>query len=78
MGAGHAVMASWLGRRPAGPGPITVVTWNDVADTEDQLGLVLVVTSAAQREVIDCGRAVQRVRMDVVELEEAALRAAVS
>src|SRR6266850_1500567 len=45
---------------------------------EDQLGLVLVVAPAAKRDVGDGGRPLHRIRLDVVELQERALRASPS
>ena len=46
--------------------------------TIEQLGLVEIVRAAADRDVVDGGRPADTVRIDVVELEEAALRAAVA
>jgi len=43
---------------------------------EVHLRLVRVVTSAPERNVGDCGFSAQRERLDVVELEQGALRAA--
>src|SRR5437667_7956470 len=46
--------------------------------TKQQLRLVLVVPTTPQRDVADRGRPVHRVGMDVVKLQEAALRALAS
>ena len=48
------------------------------ARTKDQLGLVLIVAPAAKRDVLDGRRPSQRVRADVMELEEGALGASAS
>jgi len=45
------------------------------ARAENQLGLVLVVAPATQRDVLDGGRSPVRIRLRVVELQERALRA---
>ena len=45
---------------------------------EDKLGLVLIVAATAQGDVLDGGRTLFRVRLDVVQLQERALRASVS
>src|SRR5712691_11935563 len=44
---------------------------------EDKLGLVLIVAATAQGDVLDGGRTMLRIRPDMVEFQERAIRASV-
>src|SRR5260221_6412366 len=57
---------------------VSLTSHRATARTEGQLRLVLVVAPAAKRDVLDGGQSSRRIRQDVMEFQERALRAPVS